>query len=394
MTATTEFLAFATGVGANVLDQADYAVLTSTAEGYASGIANSAQFNKTMRQGAFMAAVIGNFLVGQGISQPDDGNLSAAVANLNSAIKQLVGSPNVFTGATTTGSANAQVLASVVPSTGFALNNGYTVIATAGISNTGNTTMNVASTGVKTVQKLSGTSLVNLTGGELVNGVNFSITWNSTAGVWVLQTTPPLGACAYLNIGAGLANDGSGNLAVTNGVPTGAALDFTGSVGTPPTGYLVCYGQAVSRSTYAALFNLYNAASLPYGSGDGSTTFNLPDCRGKVVAGVDNMGGVAANIITTGISGINGVVLGANGGNQQLHGHTHIASVTDPGHSHIIQVGGDGFASGTIQRSANTFQPTPTLSATTGISVSNASTGGGSSQNVQPTIMFNKIVKT
>jgi hypothetical protein len=56
MTVENDFLAFATGVGANVLDQADYANLTSTAQGYASGVANSAQLNKTWRQSSFFAA--------------------------------------------------------------------------------------------------------------------------------------------------------------------------------------------------------------------------------------------------------------------------------------------------------------------------------------------------
>lgn len=393
MTATSDFLPFATGVGANVVSQATYAALAAVGAGYTAGIAQSAQVNKTLRQSAFMAAVIGQFLVAQNISAPDDGNLTNAVTNFNNAVKQLVGSPNVFTGGTTTGSANAQVLASVVPATGFALNNGYTVIATAGFTNTGATTINVASTGVKNIQKLSSGTLVNLAAGDLTLSQNFSITWNSTAGVWVLQTTPPLGAVAYLNIGAGLANDGSGGLAVTNGVPTSAVLSYAGST-IPSIGWLLSYGQAVSRSTYSALFA---AIGTTFGSGDGSTTFNLPDVRGRVIAGVDNMGGSAANLITTAVSGINGVTLGANGGSQLLHGHTHAATPSDPGHSHIVN-GNDSSPGPSVyfryDGGAALSGTLSTNSATTGITVSNATTGSGSSQNVQPTIMMNKIIKT
>jgi len=54
-----------------------------------------------------------------------------------------------------------------------------------------------------------------------------------------------------------------------------------------PTGYLLCQGQAVSRSTYAALFAVVGTT---YGSGDGSTTFNLPDLRQRVPVGKHTTG--------------------------------------------------------------------------------------------------------
>lgn len=61
------------------------------------------------------------------------------------------------------------------------------------------------------------------------------------------------------------------------GIPTGTILDYAGS--SAPSGYLMCDGSAVSRTTYAALFGVIGTT---YGAGDGSTTFNLPDCRGRV----------------------------------------------------------------------------------------------------------------
>jgi microcystin-dependent protein len=72
--------------------------------------------------------------------------------------------------------------------------------------------------------------------------------------------------------------------------PAGSLMPYAGT--TAPSGWLLCFGQEVSRSTYAALFAV---AGTAYGAGDGSTTFNLPDLRGRVIAGQDDMGGSAAN---------------------------------------------------------------------------------------------------
>jgi len=72
----------------------------------------------------------------------------------------------------------------------------------------------------------------------------------------------------------------------TEAAPSGAVHAFAGA--TAPTGWLLCNGAAVSRATYAALFA---AIASAHGSGDGSTTFNLPDYRGRIIRGVD--GGIA-----------------------------------------------------------------------------------------------------
>jgi microcystin-dependent protein len=100
--------------------------------------------------------------------------------------------------------------------------------------------------------------------------------------------------------------DGSGTLsfASATGVISGAILQW--ATGTAPTGYLLCDGSAVDRTTYATLFGII---STTYGAGDGSTTFNLPDMRGRAVIGVGTGTKVAtfasrsSNVITvTGIS--------------------------------------------------------------------------------------------
>jgi microcystin-dependent protein len=120
-------------------------------------------------------------------------------------------------------------------------------------------------------------------------------------------------------------------------IPVGIFADW-GAAAAPPF-WLLCFGQAVSRTTYAALFAIIGTL---YGSGDGATTFNLPDLRGRAPYGKDDMGGVAANRITVAGGNFDGTVLGANGGLQnhintlaQLPGLTASQALTVP-------VGGSG----------------------------------------------------
>lgn len=135
-----------------------------------------------------------------------------------------------------------------------------------------------------------------------------------------------------------LIND-SGTLKKTTGqqivkiavLPAGCMMDFAGTA--EPLGWVFCYGQELSRTTYAAL---YEAIGDAYGAGDGTSTFNVPDCRGRVTAGDDNMGGTAANRITNAISGFDAMILGAAGGSES---HTLVAAetpVTVPAHNHTV----------------------------------------------------------
>lgn len=84
---TVEVLPFATGVDANVEDQADYAVAAFLTNGFSAGIANSAQLNKVWRQSSFMAAALANWIsqeTGQDVL--DDGNLAGLIAKLQAAV--------------------------------------------------------------------------------------------------------------------------------------------------------------------------------------------------------------------------------------------------------------------------------------------------------------------
>jgi len=95
------------------------------------------------------------------------------------------------------------------------------------------------------------------------------------------------------------------------GVPVGTIVDFAGA--TVPTGWILCFGQAISRTAFAALFT---ALGVLWGSGDGSTTFNVPDCRDYILVGKGNMGGSDAGRLTTAFYGSDPTVLANSGGAQ------------------------------------------------------------------------------
>jgi microcystin-dependent protein len=181
-------------------------------------------------------------------------------------------------------------------------------------------------------------------------------------------------------------------------LPVGMVVPYAGS--SAPTGWLLCYGQAVSRVTYADLFT---AISTTYGTGDGSTTFNLPDLRGRVAAGKDDMGGSAASRITNSESSITGTTLGAAGGAESVTlsaaqsgttAHTH--SITDPGHTHQYTVTGDVGTDATARQGNSVSSGNGnTQSGVTGISVvaASAASAASSHSSVQPTIILNYIIK-
>lgn len=170
--------------------------------------------------------------------------------------------------------------------------------------------------------------------------------------------------------------------AITTLMPSGSVIPYAGT--STPTNWLLCAGQAVSRTTYADLFS---AISTTYGVGDGSTTFNLPDLRGRVIAGQDDMGGSSANRLTGLTGGVDGDVLGGTGGSE-----THTLATSEmPAHTHggltnIDPAGGDGGSSSDPGLDYVTSNGAGTVSGSTG--------GGGAHNNVQPTLVLNYIIKT
>lgn len=202
-------------------------------------------------------------------------------------------------------------------------------------TNTGAATLNPSGFGAIQIMRDSSTGPQPLTGGELVATNAVSVIYDATAGTFHILS--PV------------------NWPNTAGVPVGAIMPVGGF--TAPAGYAFAYGQAVSRTTYASLMTAYTSAQtaslssgsptitgladttqfargqaiesvgipagatiqsctstactlsanatatrtgtvtvFPYGNGDGSTTFNLPNLRGKTIVARDNMGGAADNV--------------------------------------------------------------------------------------------------
>ena len=204
--------------------------------------------------------------------------------------------------------------------------------------------------------------------------------------------------------------------------PTGTVHMYAGN--TAPVGWLLCDGTAVSRTTYATLFALI---STTYGVGDNSTTFNVPDLRGRTTLGVGTGSGLTARALAA-TTGAETVAISTS----EMAAHTHTAS--DSGHTHAAatsgtisadhthaaftdgtQLGrgqygfvalGGGYAGNLIVRGSDNGKPCSsgnvsvdhthsftTNSGTASITISNNGSGTGHA-NMQPSLTVNFIIKT
>lgn len=105
--------------------------------------------------------------------------------------------------------------------------------------------------------------------------------------------------------------------------PFGTIKMYAGVEAGVPADYVLCNGQAINRSTFFALFRVIGTT---YGAGNGTTTFNVPDLRGRVVVGLDNMGGSDAGILTAANT------LGGTGGAEAVA----IDTTMMPAHTHTV----------------------------------------------------------
>ena len=175
----------------------------------------------------------------------------------------------------------------------------------------------------------------NLNSTTYGQGTSFPTTYSVTRLFW----RSDLGRMYY--------NKGTSGTPVWEGsdVPIGTINMYAGAVADIPSGWLICDGTAVSRTTYSELFDRLDNE---YGIGDGSTTFNLPDFATSNIfprgatnnAGRGTTGGESTHLLTSAESG--------------LVGHGHSISVTDPGHTHTANSGGNSTFSGTLFRNHNT----------------------------------------
>lgn len=174
-------------------------------------------------------------------------------------------------------------------------------------------------------------------------------------------------------------------------VPAGTVLATARAAA--PAGYLLCQGQAVSRTTYAALFA---AIGSTYGNGDGATTFNVPDLRGRVPVGPDAGSGRVNPFWTPS-------ALGQGGGHQMLQIHAHAngggTSIESVVHGHSL----GWFSETRREGNLNAYQAvvvggsTPTTSEsafhTHALVGATQFEGLGNQQNMQPYSVINWMVK-
>lgn len=239
-------------------------------------------------------------------------------------------------------------------------------------------TLNVDGLGAKNLRQFPS---VDLPAGVLVQGTPYVATYNNSDSAWYLQNS-------FVN---------------PYQVPVGGMMDFIGTTA-PNSAFVLPYGQAISRTTYSVLFAM---VSTTFGAGDGSTTFNVPDLRGRVVAGKDDMGGSSANRLTDADDGLNGDTLGDTGGGEtqtlvtaNLPAYTPAGSVstsvtvTAGVHTGVGLSGGGNRALAPVgegNQGNSSSAATATGSSTfTGTAQGGTSTAFGV---IQPTIILNKILR-
>jgi len=239
-----------------------------------------------------------------------------------------------------------------------------------------NTFTNLTATSI-TATVLTATSITT----SILDASSITLTGNVTAANAIISDK----VCASAYFGSGA------NLTGIVAVPSGAVFPFAG--GSAPSGFILCFGQAISRSTYSDLFT---AIGTTYGTGDGSSTFNLPDLRGRAVAGQDDMGGSSANRLTGQTGGVDGDTLGGTGGEETV---TLLNANMPSG------VGIDSnllLDKSTVDNAANSLLPAssyPSFPKVATVSASDttvfdSSGSGTAANNVQPTLILNYIIKT
>lgn len=198
-------------------------------------------------------------------------------------------------------------------------------------------------------------------------------TFPSPAGKVVLAAVRVPAGAASIN-GPKITDKRCPPVVVPQAIPTGMYAPFSGSVA--PTGWLLCDGSAVSRTTYSTLFSLIGTQ---HGAGDGSTTFNVPDFRGRVPVGVGTHADVNALAMSDGLPVATRSIKHnmTNALTLPNHGHSDTISFSDTGHSHGITDNGHQ------HRTAG-------ASTVVGTSVSFSGGGGGGQGNVNSsTDLFN-----
>jgi len=301
---------------------------------------------------------------------------------------------------------------------------GLTTDITVAQGGTGASTAVAARTNLGAAASGANSDITSLTGLTTDITVAQGGTGTSTApvqgGVIYGASTSAMASTAAGTSGQVLTSNGAAAPSWTSAAtPAGVVQQYAGA--TAPTGYLLCQGQAVSRTTYAVLFAV---VTTTYGAGDGSTTFNVPNLQGKIPVGLNSAdlsfdtrgetGGEKTHAIST----------------AEMPGHTHtftgtahshtvdptsVTSSTTGAHTHTVTdayntseasddandrtVGSDATTSTTRTTSSSgnhshTVDIPETTSTSTTATGTNSSTGSGTAMSLlQPYIVLNYIIK-
>lgn len=172
--------------------------------------------------------------------------------------------------------------------------------------------------------------------------------------------TGPLGPQGPVGPGGPQGIQGSTGDTGYSGTPAGLISQYAGA--SAPSGWLLCDGSAVSRTTYSGLFGVI---ATTYGVGDGSTTFNLPNLQEKFPIGADS---------TYPLASIGGEA-------------THTLTVNEmPAHTHGLTANGDNFTGGGGISSLQPYNPT-------GDQLTTSTGGGQAHNNIPPYLALNYIIK-
>lgn len=230
---------------------------------------------------------------------------------------------------------------------------------------------------------------------EIEQALTDSLPRNGSAG---MTGNLPMAGNRITGLGAPVQPDDAVSLVFAEGLtPTGMIVDFAGD--NAPDGWAMCFGQEFNRTTHAALFAVIGTK---FGAGNGTTTFNLPDYRGRVGVGKDNMGGTSAGRMSFfgALANTIGAVFGSAShvltvGQLAKHGHSGSALW---GGDHTHTVNGPASSEG-----ASGVHPVTRY----GTALSGTSTAGGHTHtlsihdsgnneahtNTQPSIVINKIIR-
>jgi len=227
-------------------------------------------------------------------------------------------------------------------------------------------------------------------------GSNFAIYRCNDAGVFVDAPLSIIRSTGIVNAQLGI-TEGGLPLATKYGLPAGTILPYAGY--SAPAGWFLCNGQNISRTGNPLLSALWGGLSptYPFGAGDGSTTMGVPDLRGRVPVGQENMGGLGVptpgRLISNYVGGVPNDVLGGVGGEaahspvdaeQRNHNHSHNHAPNGGGAFYGSGAGGGGAAAGSNY----------TTKATTDVDATGVAAYGSYPANVaQPSLLLSFIIK-